>query len=55
MFSIEIYKLNRNRTERTGGRGKVGVGDGGESTPPCGRIIGSAMGGPMPTSAPTEV
>ena len=45
MFSIEIYKLNRNGTERTSG--KAGVGDGGRAPRPAERFIGSAMGGPM--------
>ena len=39
MFSIEIYKLNRNRTERTGGRGKVGVGDGGRAPRPADTLL----------------
>ena len=37
MFSIEIYKLNRNGTERT--RGKAGVGDGGRAPRPADALL----------------
>ena len=37
MFSIEIYKLNRNGTERTSG--KAGVGDGGRAPRPAERLL----------------
>ena len=37
MFSIEIYKLNRNRTERTSG--KAGVGDGGRAPRPADALL----------------
>ena len=37
MFSIEIYKLNRNGTERTSG--KAGVGDGGRAPRPADALL----------------
>ena len=43
MFSIEIYKLNRNRTERTSG--KAGVGDGGRTALPCQGPLGKRVMG----------